>query len=538
MDEFRRALKLEAGNKEGDVLKYYDTKSTRKQVQYAVEFREKNLQAIAGRLTSLGELSQALLLQEWILSSPAEPAGLDNKMRDAMVKQFADGLRRALANSNPAVVAATCAVIEDVSTNARLQEPKQLDLRRLVTGLVPDLIKQTANSNVGVRAAAAQALGRVKGLARDVAPVLKKLLASGNEVVVRRAAAQAFLDQIQYLVTQVTMPPRENTRDSPLLREPRLREECRDFSIRALDAFTTLPGAGLADPEDPIRLLCTNTCGHIASGLRDQQLHENSQVSFPPLDRKLSRADIAFIRQQKEFADETFAFFRPEFKAFQDAAPAGPGCGGHKPGHSGVRGQRLQDLAVARRRMRNQLDAIPRNLPKPDEEKPKGDEKEKKKDVELPRFLPNPVSTTATNTAVVGQLVALQKDKDGADQGPEEPTGDDPVLAEPPQTLNALIESMLGSPDQRLRIDAVAAIEFMGRLAEPAIPGLIKALGDPSPFVRWGASRILGRLRRVRPRSSFPPWRSCSATRALMCGRARRRRWNALASWPPLPFRL
>ncbi len=322
VDEFRRALKLEAGNKEGDVLKYYDTKLTCKQVQYAVEFREKNLQAIAGRLTSLGELSQALLLQEWILSSPAEPAGLDNKMRDAMVKQFADGLRRALASSNPAVVAATCAVIEDVSTNARLQEPKQLDLRRLVTGLVPDLIKQTANSNVGVRAAAAQALGRVKGLARDVAPVLKKLLASGNEVVVRRAAAQAFLDQIQYLVTQVTMPPRENTRDSPLLREPRLREECRDFSIRALDAFTTLPGAGLADPEDPIRLLCTNTCGHIASGLRDQQLHENSQVSFPPLDRKLSRADIAFIRQQKEFADETFAFFRPEFKAFQDAAPA------------------------------------------------------------------------------------------------------------------------------------------------------------------------------------------------------------------------
>ena len=144
--------------------------------------------------------------------------------------------------------------------------------------------------------------------------------------------------------------------------------------------------------------------------------------------------------------------------------------------------------------MRNQLDAIPRNLPKPDEEKPKGDEKEKKKDVELPRFLPNPVPTTATNTPVVGQLVALQKDKDGADQGQEEPTGDDPVLAEPPQTLNALIESMLGSPDQRSRIDALAAIEFMGRLAEPAIPALIKALGDPSPFVRWGASRILGRL--------------------------------------------
>ena len=282
VEEFRRALKLEAGNKEGDVLKYYDTKSTRKQVQYAVEFREKNLQEIAGRMTSLGELSRALLLQEWILSSPAEPPGLDNKVRDAMVKQFADGLRRALASSNPAVVAATCAVIEDVSTNARLQEPKQLDLRRMVAGLVPDLIKQTANSNVGVRAAAAQAPGRVKGLAREVAPVLKKLLASGNEVMVRRAAAQAFLDQIQYLVTQVTMPPQQNTRDSPLLREPRLREECRDFSVRALDAFTTLPCAGLADPEGPIRLLCTNTCGHIASGLRTSSCTKIARLAFRP----------------------------------------------------------------------------------------------------------------------------------------------------------------------------------------------------------------------------------------------------------------
>ena len=266
VDEFRRALKLEAGNKEGDVLKYYDTKSTRKQVQYAVEFREKNLQAIAGRMTSLGELSQALLLQEWILSSPAEPPGLDNKIRDAMVKQFADGLRRALANSNPAVVAATCAVIEDVSTNARLQEPKQLDLAAgNRPGAGPDQTDRQQQCWGSRRGGASP--GRVKGLARDVAPVLKKLLASGNEVVVRRAAAQAFLDQIQYLVTQVTMPPRENTRDSPLLREPRLREECRDFSIRALDAFTTLPCAGLADPEDPIRLLCTNTCGQIASGL-------------------------------------------------------------------------------------------------------------------------------------------------------------------------------------------------------------------------------------------------------------------------------
>ena len=78
----------------------------------------------------------------------------------------------------------------------------------------------------------------------------------------------------------------------------------------------------------------------------------------------------------------------------------------------------LQDLAGARRRMRNQLDAIPRNLPKPDEEKPKGDEKEKKKDVELPRFLPNPVSTTATNTAVVGPAGCLAEGQGWGGPGP------------------------------------------------------------------------------------------------------------------------
>ena len=89
----------------------------------------------------------------------------------------------------------------------------------------------------------------------------------------------------------------------------------------------------------------------------------------------------------------------------------------------------------------------------------------------------------------------MQKDKDGADQGQEEPTGDDPVLAEPPQTLNALIESMLGSPDQRLAHRRGGRHRIHGQAGRAGHSRADQGPGRPEPIrVRRGAARILGRL--------------------------------------------
>ena len=61
VEDFRRALRLEAG----EALRLVESKKD-KQIKCLLDFREKNLLGIAKRITSLGDLSKILLLQEWL----------------------------------------------------------------------------------------------------------------------------------------------------------------------------------------------------------------------------------------------------------------------------------------------------------------------------------------------------------------------------------------------------------------------------------------------------------------------------------------
>jgi HEAT repeat protein len=61
------------------------------------------------------------------------------------------------------------------------------------------------------------------------------------------------------------------------------------------------------------------------------------------------------------------------------------------------------------------------------------------------------------------------------------------------ETVNAMIAG-LSDPDYRVRLASVDVLETAGDLAIPAIPALVKALGDTNKFVRWSAARTLGRL--------------------------------------------
>jgi HEAT repeat protein len=491
VDEFRKALKLEAS----DVLRVADAKSKSKQVQYALQFREKNLRGILAKMTSLGDLSRALLLQEWLQ--------VDSKVREAMLERFKTELQEALRGPDPRVVSAAAALIAEVSNNARKQEPQQSDVRNLLTGLAPELIKLTDKPDPSVRAAAALALGQIQAPAKDVGPVLKKLLAAHNEPEVRRAASQALNDQIQFLVGLITTPggsltmayekPKSAPKDKDL---PTIREEARDYSIAALDAFTSLPGAGLGDPDVEIRLQCTNTVGVIATGFRNQVPEGNPSI-FPPEGRKADKADEKTILDHRKLVQQDFKFYRPLFEAFQKAAPA-LACVSLDDNPFIRRSARnvLEEIAGARRKMRNYLDSIP---PVPKVEEDKDDKKERglKPRREFPAQLVarRGAFDRSGSPAPQGFLVKNADEKDEKDANDDAfPRSNNPLLLEPPVTLDALIKGLLCSPDERSRILAVDAIETMGMQGEPAIPALLKALGDPSVFVRWATARTLGRL--------------------------------------------
>jgi HEAT repeats len=54
-------------------------------------------------------------------------------------------------------------------------------------------------------------------------------------------------------------------------------------------------------------------------------------------------------------------------------------------------------------------------------------------------------------------------------------------------------ELILGEPEQRVR--AAQACEFLGRLAEPALPELVEVTSDPDPELRYRAVRAIGAVR-------------------------------------------
>jgi HEAT repeat protein len=486
VEDFRRALKVEAG----DALLRADSKSTQKRVLFALEYRGKNLRAIAKRMTSLGDLSRALILQEWL--------PVDSTVREELLQRFKKELQAALGSSDPLVLIAAAAVVSEGSSNARKQEPQQSDVRFILSSLRPELIKLTTHANAAVVAAGALALGQIQGEAKELVPVLKKLLAASNPLEVRQAAAQALADQIQFLITQVTTPggPRgfglsPLGAPKPEARIQELKTEARDYGVQALEAFIALPSAGLSDPDVGIRLQCTNIVGQIALGLRSQ-VPDGNPAMFPPQDknRKASRADALFIKEQRDMALEDFKFYRPLFESFRKAAPnlaAVTLDNNIFIRHSAENA--LDDVAGARRRMRNLLDSLP-PVPVPEEEKEDMDKEKPAMSWRREPALPYH-QALATSPPMV-QLVVQKDDKELL---PEPfPRRDDPLLAEPGATLDALIKDMLTSLDVRSRTLAVDAIETMGGQGEPAIPYLIKALGDCSLYVRWASARTLGRL--------------------------------------------
>jgi HEAT repeat protein len=69
--------------------------------------------------------------------------------------------------------------------------------------------------------------------------------------------------------------------------------------------------------------------------------------------------------------------------------------------------------------------------------------------------------------------------------------------------LRALVTG-LSDRDPKVRLASVDAIETMGEAAASAVPALVRALRDSDRFVRWAASRTLGKLAPRRPDLAVP----------------------------------
>src|SRR5262249_28019488 len=109
-------------------------------------------------------------------------------------------------------------------------------------------------------------------------------------------------------------------------------------------------------------------------------------------------------------------------------------------------------------------------------------------------IVPNAAPTNPAQPGAPGNTAAPGEQAGEVNQNQAQPgTSPDPLL----QTLQATLPSLeanIANPNVQVRLGAVEALEAFGPTAAPASPALIRALADPSLFVRWAASRTLGKL--------------------------------------------
>jgi HEAT repeat protein len=514
-------------------LRIDDPQEKTKALDLAIEYRKATLKKRVDALTSLGDIGRALVLQEWVVPTDVlmlqewqgstEPKDrevyakrltktaryLDDwnktdeaKLRTQLVERFGKGIKQALASGDPVAQVAACMLIVEGAANARKTQPFLGELRKMFTGLAPDLMVLTGSSNPDIRAAAVQALGMIRPAPRAAVAELKKALANDSDAKVRRAAGRALDDLLNVLATPIKAgyDPRAASggfaldEDSTLLArllEQENLDEWRLASAEVLDAATTLPGHALFDSDDLVRQYVAAAAGRVGASFKSQLPDPDGAaanlVRYPPSDRPLSKGEIAIIENDRKFARLRVEYYKPLLKALLEAAPAlaQATTDSRLEAQLSIR-QLLQDVAAARFRLRRTLENIPL-IPK---EKDKENDKEK----DLGRAPLRDRSTTVKLAhAALGQegfvSVALLVEQEKADADTEI----DPLLKEPAVTLNALAQGV-STGNVPARVIAIDALDMMGSEAAPAIPALVRALCDMNRFVRWAAARTLGHL--------------------------------------------
>jgi HEAT repeat protein len=457
----------------------------------ALRFRRDNLTRKAQAITSLGEMSRVLLLQEWRVEGITEPiTDIDREIRDTIADRFINGLKEAMASGDPARAEAAAALISETAISSRAPGTgfKAEFLRKRLAALAPELAQLTAARDPKVQQFAAEALGNVNGdpkLTKLTVDTLENLIKNGSTAT-RRAAADALGNVIQIVSQQ-----EKKVRGGDVGRVDLKRELLTTGTY-------VVPAAnfGLDSKQSvEVRRLSADAMQQLSSAVVDLTPDPFPPDRYPPPGRPWTPTEAKTIDDDRETAATERDELRPLLDTFAKSSAALAAASSDPDPYVRIQIRRvLEDLSVARARLKRKEASIPRgeSVPAPRAE-PKPSEK---KDL-VPKtgaFLPSGV----TPSGVPIHLVAQEKNKAGADNTSAEGPG-----AALRATLPAVIAG-LKDPNVRARLGAAEVLETMGTDAIPAIPALVESLSDSDRFVRWVAVRTLGRLASRQPELVVP----------------------------------
>jgi HEAT repeat protein len=456
--------------------------------------RRKTLKERVAAVRSLGDISQALLLEDWLDASLTERtfAIVDQEFRGELAQRFTTEVRRLLEKGDPTSQVAAAGLVGDTALLARARDIQSPAVLKAIDDLAKDLVRATNAADPRVRLQAIRSLGRIQ--VQEPATTIRPLgdLFGRKSRDDHRAAAEA-LNNIARILPRVRLRRAEGvTSGSEFALSRKIR-------IQASEALVPAAGKGLGDADPEVRRLCADTLFQIAVMLSDPTLDligtERREEDFPARDRPLTPAEKKRIEFFRDEVVQEREELKPLLNAFRVLSPAFASAAGDRNGPPPVRLlaiRTLEELGTARQRLLrrafrvaqyNTGDGVDKEGGKEDKntDKKKDDERGPNEEARLDAAEGIRYAAAGTTRLQPFRL----------------PEGQDQVLQGLQKTIDALSQALINDPRADVRLAAVEALETLGDDAAPAAAELAKALStdhEPDRFVRWAAARTVGRM--------------------------------------------
>jgi HEAT repeat protein len=339
---------------------------------------------------------------------------------------------------------------------------------RLVDFLAP--LALNSKEKEEVRIAVVRAVGKIRANSNKTRIILETLLGQNQvsrvPVPVRRAAAESLV-----FLLQPPVSPERNP-NSPRIPEPSLKEVV-DFG----EVILTVAATGLKDPDDEVRHLSVHGLEHVASALRNKLVPESARPELPKSGSTEPRKDelgaLSKVKQKE--------YFKELVDALVQGAEAAAGVVNDSSPAIRLRARTaLEEMGEVRRLYYTQT---PSQTPEviPDAPKPKtilreGNSQGSLREAELVLVVEKP--SKERKPFLKALWAALRPLSQGLA---------DPIPANRLAAAEA-IESIL--PWKNQPADDTETSPYFAEAAQ----ALVRALADSDRYVRWTATRALGRL--------------------------------------------
>jgi HEAT repeat protein len=162
--------------------------------------RAKTIERWVEKLRTVGDLRQALALNEWLFQRFQGEETPDDKFRQKISNRLQEELEKQAKDPNRRLAVAIC--IGGIPNNPSPDPKDRGGFARSLAKILINLVGKD-EKDPKVRAAAARSLGKINAPGKDVVPVLKRILKDEKKAAVRAAAAEGLRDLMQGIVREM-----------------------------------------------------------------------------------------------------------------------------------------------------------------------------------------------------------------------------------------------------------------------------------------------------------------------------------------------